>query len=45
MTILEGEWPQPRLVMIGFPSRAVAKDWYKSPTISIGDYHGPGITG
>jgi uncharacterized protein (DUF1330 family) len=45
MTVLEGEWPQPRLAMIEFPSRAAAEDWYKSPTSSRGDHHGPGITG
>ena len=27
----EGEWPHPRLVVIEFPSRAAAEDWYKSP--------------
>jgi uncharacterized protein (DUF1330 family) len=30
-TVLEGEWPHPRLVIIEFPSRAAAEDWYKSP--------------
>lgn len=30
LTSLEGEWPHPRLVIIGFPSRAAAEDWYKS---------------
>jgi len=30
LTVLEGEWPQPRLVIIEFPSRAAAEDWYKS---------------
>jgi uncharacterized protein (DUF1330 family) len=29
-TLLEGEWPHPRLVIIEFPSRAAAEDWYKS---------------
>jgi uncharacterized protein (DUF1330 family) len=29
--VLEGEWPHPRLVVIEFPSRAAAEDWYKSP--------------
>ncbi|MHB8272682.1 DUF1330 domain-containing protein [Bradyrhizobium sp.] len=24
------QWPQPRLVIIEFPSRAAAEDWYKS---------------
>jgi uncharacterized protein (DUF1330 family) len=31
LTVLEGEWPHPRLVVIEFPSRAAAEDWYKSP--------------
>jgi uncharacterized protein (DUF1330 family) len=30
LTILEGEWPHPRLVIIEFPSRAAAEGWYKS---------------
>jgi uncharacterized protein (DUF1330 family) len=30
LTVLEGEWPHPRLVIIGFPSRAAAEGWYKS---------------
>ena len=29
-TILEGEWPHPRLVIIEFPSRAAAEAWYGS---------------
>jgi uncharacterized protein (DUF1330 family) len=29
-TVLEGEWPHPRLVIIEFPSRTAAEDWYKS---------------
>jgi uncharacterized protein (DUF1330 family) len=29
-TTLEGEWPHPRLVIIEFPSRAAAEDWYQS---------------
>jgi uncharacterized protein (DUF1330 family) len=29
-TVLEGEWPHPRLVIIAFPSRAAAQDWYTS---------------
>jgi len=28
--VLEGEWPG-ALVMIGFPSMAVAREWYASP--------------
>jgi uncharacterized protein (DUF1330 family) len=30
LTILEGEWPHSRLVIIEFPSRAAAEGWYKS---------------
>jgi uncharacterized protein (DUF1330 family) len=30
LTVLEGEWPHPRSVIIEFPSRAAAEDWYKS---------------
>jgi uncharacterized protein (DUF1330 family) len=30
LTALEGEWPHPRLVIIAFPSRVAAEDWYKS---------------
>ena len=30
LTILEGEWPHSRLVIIEFPSRAAAECWYKS---------------
>jgi uncharacterized protein (DUF1330 family) len=30
LTVLEGEWPHPRLVIIAFPSRAAAEDWYTS---------------
>ena len=31
LSIVEGEWPYPRLVIIEFPSRAVAENWYRSP--------------
>ena len=31
LSILEGEWPHPRLVIIEFPSRAAAEGWYGSP--------------
>lgn len=30
-TVVEGEWPHPRLVIIEFPSREAAEGWYKSP--------------
>jgi uncharacterized protein (DUF1330 family) len=29
-TVLEGEWPQPRTVIIEFPSRDAAQGWYDS---------------
>ena len=28
--MLEGEWQHPRLVIIQFPSRTAAEDWYDS---------------
>jgi uncharacterized protein (DUF1330 family) len=31
LTLLEGEWHHPRLVVIEFPSRAAAEGWYRSP--------------
>ena len=31
LTVIEGEWPHPRLVVIEFPSRAAAVAWYHSP--------------
>ena len=31
LTVVEGEWPHPRLVVIEFPSRAAAGAWYHSP--------------
>ena len=31
ISVLEGEWKHPRLVVIEFPSRAAAQDWYNSP--------------
>ena len=31
LTVVEGEWPHPRLVVIEFPSRAAAEAWYHSP--------------
>ena len=30
LTILEGEWPHARLVIIEFPSRRAVEDWYRS---------------
>lgn len=30
LSIVEGEWPHPRLVIIEFPSRTAAEAWYKS---------------
>ena len=29
-TVLEGEWPNPRTVIIEFPSREAAEGWYRS---------------
>lgn len=29
--ILEGQWPEGRLVIIEFPSVEIAKDWWNSP--------------
>ena len=31
LTVVEGEWPHPRLVVIEFPSRQAAEGWYHSP--------------
>jgi uncharacterized protein (DUF1330 family) len=31
LSVLEGEWPHTRLVVIEFPSRADAEGWYRSP--------------
>jgi uncharacterized protein (DUF1330 family) len=30
-TVLEGDWPHQRTVVIEFPSRAAAEGWYASP--------------
>ena len=30
-TVMEGEWPHARLVVIEFPSRDAAEGWYRSP--------------
>ena len=30
VTVHEGDWPHPRIVVIEFPSRAQAEGWYKS---------------
>ena len=35
MTILEGEWPHPRLVILEFPSRAAAEGWYRSVSCAL----------
>ena len=34
--VLEGEWPQRRMVVIRFPTVARAREWYHSP-----EYEGP----
>jgi uncharacterized protein (DUF1330 family) len=31
LTIVEGDWPHQRTVIIEFPSRDAAEGWYKSP--------------
>lgn len=31
LTVVEGEWPHPRAVVIEFPSREAAEGWYHSP--------------
>jgi uncharacterized protein (DUF1330 family) len=31
LSVLEGEWPHSRLVIIEFPSRVDAEAWYRSP--------------
>ena len=31
LTVLEGEWPHQRTVILEFASRQVAEDWYNSP--------------
>ena len=31
LTLLEGEWRHPRLVIIEFPTRDAAERWYNSP--------------
>lgn len=31
LTVLEGEWPIPRFVILEFPSRQAAETWYRSP--------------
>jgi uncharacterized protein (DUF1330 family) len=30
LSVVEGEWPLPRLVVIEFPTRAAAEAWYRS---------------
>ncbi|WP_430649039.1 DUF1330 domain-containing protein [Bradyrhizobium niftali] len=31
LTVLEGQWQPPRTVIVEFPTRESAEDWYKSP--------------
>ncbi|HTK92871.1 MAG TPA: DUF1330 domain-containing protein [Verrucomicrobiae bacterium] len=31
LSVLEGEWPFARTVIVEFPSRAAAEAWYRSP--------------
>ena len=31
LTVVEGEWPHHRLVVVEFPSRQAAEGWYHSP--------------
>jgi uncharacterized protein (DUF1330 family) len=31
LTVVEGEWPHQRTVIIEFPSRVAAEGWYNSP--------------
>jgi uncharacterized protein (DUF1330 family) len=31
LSVVEGEWKLPRLVIIEFPTRAAAEAWYRSP--------------
>jgi uncharacterized protein (DUF1330 family) len=31
LTVVEGEWPYERTVILEFPSRAMAEAWYHSP--------------
>jgi uncharacterized protein (DUF1330 family) len=31
LTVVEGQWPHQRTVIIEFPSRAAAEGWYNSP--------------
>ena len=31
LTVLEGDWPMPRFVILEFPSRQAAETWYRSP--------------
>ena len=31
MTVVEGEWPYQRTVIVEFPSRVAAEAWYASP--------------
>ena len=31
LSVVEGAWPLPRLVIIEFPTRTAAEAWYRSP--------------
>jgi uncharacterized protein (DUF1330 family) len=31
LTVVEGDWPHQRTVIIEFPSRVAAEGWYRSP--------------
>lgn len=31
LTVVEGEWPFPRTIILEFPSRVAAEAWYASP--------------
>ncbi len=31
LTVVEGAWPLPRLIILEFPSREAAEGWYRSP--------------
>lgn len=35
LTVVEGEWPHQRTVIIEFPSRTAAEGWYRSPAYQM----------